>query len=391
MDFHTVSELKDSVSGILSGVDLSNVDNLNGAIERAARTLMQNADVPEATGREFVTLYSGVYDYTAPDTLFGGAIIDFRPQGISRSPWDYAYRKGIEYFDRNKTILPNGYTVTFEYNKGTPIMRVAQTKTVSQITLDTMSDDTDWTAGGNASGLAVDNTVYYQEPASLRFNLAAAGSAGYLEKTLPSELDFTDYEGVGVVFLAVYIPNVSALTNLNLRLGNDSSNYWSVTQTTGFLGTWTANNWLLVAFDLANATTTGTVDESAIDYVRLTANYNGTAMSNFRVGGLWASLPSPHEVIFQSSAIFMASGEDPSRSITTDEDSIILNDAAYTILEIEASRAIAIQSGLAVSSPTVQGFDLELHGGGKKKGLYELYSADNPSEEIRATGNWYND
>ena len=86
MSLHTVNNLRDSVAGLLSGIDINNVENLNGALERASRTLIQNADIPEASGIQNITLYSGVYDYLCDSRIFGTAINDIRPQGISRYP-----------------------------------------------------------------------------------------------------------------------------------------------------------------------------------------------------------------------------------------------------------------------------------------------------------------
>ena len=393
----TVGQLKDDVSGLLSGLNLNNVKNLNGAIERASRTLLQKADVPEASGRQAYQLYDGVYDYPAPDSIFGGTFVDFRPQGDSRLYNDYVYKKPIELFDRTKTFNGLGYSITFENNKGVGMMRVAQSKTRERIILDTMSslsDSTNWVASGNASGLTTDETNYYQTPASLRFNLATAGSQGILTKTKSSVSDLTTYEGVGVCFLSIYIPTTTTpITSIELRIGNDSSNYFSVTNTEGFLGAWTNDEWLLTDFDLSGASETGTVDITKVDYMQVLVNYNGTAVSNFRVGGLWISLPSPHELIYQSAAIFSVSGA-LSQKITNDNDDIILNANAYNLFEYECALTIAKQQGGGIASNLVETLNRDLYGTPNSKtdlGLYSLYRGDNPSEEIRTVGNYYND
>lgn len=390
MALKIVGQLKDSITRLLSGVDISNVNNINGAIESAARITVQKAGgILEASGIETVTLYSGVTDYRSPSTIFASAITDIRAQGQDRLPSDYVYKEPGEYFDRTKGFVTNGYKVSFEYRKGVQIMRVAQNKTVQKIELDPMNDDDGWTAGGSASSLAVDETVYFKQPASLRFNLAAAGSQGYLEKTLDNALDLTAYEGVGVVFLAVYLPSATAITSIGARIGNNSSNYFSVTETEGFLGAWRANDFLLIALDLAQATETGSVDITAIDYVRVFFNYDGTALANVRVGGLFVSLPSPHNIYFRSAAIFMASDEDPKTTITNDNDEILLNDAAYSIFEHEAAKVVLLDGGGTISSPVYITLDTILHM--PKDGLYPLYRAANPSDELNVVGNWYDD
>lgn len=387
---HTVGNLKDGVSGILSGINLSNVIGIDAAIERAARTMVQRADVPEASGRFPITLYSGVNDYLAPEDIFGGALLDLRPQGVDRFIGDVVYKKGVEEFDLTKHLLPNGTMVAFEYTNGTGILRVAKPGLVQQITLDTMGDDTGWAVGGSASGLAVDDAVYYHVPASLRFNIAAAGPQAYLEKTLGNALDLSAYEGIGVVFLAVRLPTAANFSSIGVRIGNNSANYFEVSNTEGFLGTWTDGEWLLVALDLALATETGSVDMTQVDYTRVFFNYTGAAQVNVRAGGLWVSMPAPHTLLYYSTALFVASGQQPSKTITDNNDTIVLGDAAYTLLEHEAALAVLLQTGGGRGSSLFKSISTTLHGDGREEiGLYQLYRSDNPSEEIRETGSWY--
>lgn len=398
---HTIAQLKDGVSGLLTGTNLNNVTNLYGAFQRAARTVSQRASIPEASGRYKFMLYDGVIDYPTADTIFGGSLVDMRPQGDSRSAWDYVYKKPVEQFDRTKHLLPNGYQVAFEYDEGTPIMRVVSPKPTQRVILDNMDVTTGWVAGGNASGLALDTTVYYQQPAALRFNLAAAGSAGYLEKTATFAQDLTDYAGVGVAFLALMLPTggSTAVTSVALRLGNDSTHYYGVTATTAFFGSFEDGEYMLIPFDLATQTPVGTVTPSQVDYMRLTVNYNGTALTNMRMGGLWISLPSPTEMLFQSSAIFLsaATGSVPLQAITLDTDTVILNDSAYNIYEHECAAAVALQNGGTLASGVVADLNQTLNGVRSRNGaiiqygLYDLYRAENPSQVIQTVGNWYDD
>lgn len=384
----TVSQHKDSVAGLLTGTVLDNVTNLDGALERAARITVQKIHAPEATGRQMVTLYDGVFTYEAPSSIFGGSLHDFRPQGNSRTPIDYTYKVPVNLFDREKKYLPNGYMLTFEWDNGTPLLRVSTPRAYPRAVLDPMTDDTGWTAAGSASGLVEDETVYYESPASLRFTLTGS-STGTLTKAI-SQVDLTKYEDVGVAFLAIRIPDgatATDLTNITIRLGSSDSVYDSVTATEGFLGAWTAGEWLLVALDFSTATSTGTPDWSAIDYVQIRLAHTAT-LTNFRVGGLWISLPTPHEMIYGTAAVFMASNT-PSTTISSDNDSILFNDAALTIYEYLSAKEIALQMSGGVMTSQIQGFDAVLNGQGNEFGLLALYRADNPSGELRAVDNWY--
>lgn len=393
MSLHNVGQAKDEITALLQGQNLARISNVNGALERAARTTVQQADVPEASGMEAITLYGGVSYYTAPSTIFGGALNLIRRQGDASTPWDYNYKVAIDDFTRAKHNLPNGYMIDFEYRNGAGIMGIATPNTYPKVILDPMNEIGNWVAGGSASGLAQDITNYYEQPASLRFTLTGS-STGTLTETLSNPLDMSGYTSVGVAFLAIEIPagvSASALTSISLKLGSTASDYYEVAATQGFLGAWTANNWLLVKFDYGTSgvTTTGTPDWSNLDYIQVTMNHTAT-MVNFRLGGLFMSLPVPHELLFQSSAIFLASGSStPSQSITTDGDTIMLNDAAYNLFLYESVITIATQQGGTLESGFIQTMRANLFGSGNDMGLYAHYRADNPSQELRTIGEWY--
>lgn len=390
MSLHTVNNLRDGVAGILSGIDINNVDNLNGAFERGARITVQKADIPEASITQNLTLYAGVYDYPCDTRIFGTALVDIRPQGISRPPWLMTAKTDQETFDRVKTRTARGTLATFQYYNGSPIIRIQTDFPTPQIIIDPMTQVGNWGVSGTASGLAIDNANYYQAPGSLRFNLTTG--AGILSETLQTPISMASYQNVGVGFLAIQIPSgatASDLTSIALALGSDSSNYSTVTATTGFLGSWVSNEWLLVAFDFSGSTDTGTPDWSAIQYVKITVTV-GANMTNFHVGGLWICQPSPAQILAQSDAIFLASGsQTPLSTITENTDTIILNDAAYTLFEFECALAVLQQMGGGASDSTRMGILEILNGNGRQIGLYDMYRGDNPSQELRQVDKYY--
>lgn len=390
----TVSDLKNSIAGLLQGTTLNNTTNLNGALERAGRTMIQKANIPESSGREAYMIYNGVFSYPAPEYIFGASLVDFRPQGVSRTPLDEVYRMPVKEFDQTKCFLPNGVEMTFEYNLGEPIMRVANTRAVQKIVLDPMNAVTGWVTGGSASDLVVDTTVYYQQPGALRFNLAALGSQGYIEKNIGSS-NLTTYVGVGVIFIAVDLPSASAITSIGVHLGNDNANYYDVSATKGFLGAFVAGDYMLIALDLAASTMIGTVDPTKVDYSRIYFNYDGTALVNVRVGAFFIALPSPYELLYQSSAIFLHADGTVSNNIQSDDDELLVRDAAYTLLEHEGALTIALQNGGSLATGFASTISAILNGARAKNGaiitdgLYDLYRGDNPSNNVPEVGEWY--
>lgn len=394
---HTVEDLQNNVGAILTGLDLSEVNDLFGCFERAAVTLIQQADVPEASGRSPFFLYDGVTDYPVGPNFFGSALVDIRPQGQNRQPWDGVEKTYIERFDRYKAWQTScGYIVTFEYYQGTPILRINSNQARQGLIVNGMSSTTGFTAGGNASGLAVDTTVYWQQPSSLLFNLAALGSEGTLTYTAPAgqpNIDLTSYAATGVAFVPVMLPATGAVTSIKLRIGTNASNYYQMTATAPFNGPFIANYFQQVAFYFNQATTVGSpVLTTAGNYFELLFEYNGTALANVRVGGLTISLPSAQEMLYYSSAIFQNGTSAPSPTITDAEDVIILGEPAYNLYVRECARGVALQQGGALGGGMIAQLDLELEGDGRNKiGLYQKFRGSNPSEELRQVGNWYYD
>lgn len=387
--FKTVADLQNSVAGLLSGTNLNNVTNLYVAFERAVRTMANRVDIPESSARQNYMLYDGVYDYLAPTTIFGGAVNDLRPQGIVRTPRDAVTKVPISLFDLTKAWVPSGAMLTFEFQKGVGIMRVADSNLTPNVVIDPMNATTGWTAAGTASGLAQDTTVFYQSPASLRFLLGSG--TGTLTKTLTNSLSLANYEDVGVAFLAIMIPegtDPTTLTGISLKLGSSDSALDSVSETEGFLGAWVAGNFLLVAFDFAGSTSTGTPDWSAIDYVQVSLT-STASITNMRVGYLFIALPSAYELLFQTPTIFIEDGVQTA-SITDGQTQILLNDAAYVIYEHECARTVALQMAGGKYTNQIKGIDAILNGtGGRDIGLYAMFESDNPSNELRTIGNYY--
>lgn len=390
MSFHTVAQLNDSVAGILAGLDMVNVPDLNGTLERAAANMLTRCYVPEASGIQNISLYSGVFDYPINSNIYEADLVDIRPQGVSRPVWDFTVKTNQANFDRTKGYYWNGTRAAFQYNNGTPIIRILAQGTSPQVLLDSMNATTGWAAAGTASSLAQDTSSYWEKPASLRFNVTTG--TGTLTKTI-SQVNINTFQGVGVAFLAVYIPSVANLTSITLKLGSSDTNYYSVTSTQGFTGAWTDNNWLLVPFDFATASTTGSPDWTAVDYCQVSIVATGTE-TNFHVGQLFIAAPNPYQILYQSPEIFLASGStSPTATITANTDSIILNTAPYNIYLYESALAVLENMSGDVANKMFDRIATRLGlnpvTGEVVGGLYAPYMADNPSEQIRQFNTYY--
>lgn len=390
----TVATLKDSISSMLTGLNLSNVNNPNGIIQRTARELATLIYIPDSVSRTQITLYDGVIDYNAPSGIYGQNIIDLRQQGMSRNESDFLYKSGIETFDREKALTTTGWDVTFENINGVQRMRVASNIPTPKIELDPMNATTNWVIGGAGSALATDNTVFWNLPNSLRFTVTGNSTSTLTNSKIPKS-DFTNYVNVAQVFLAMRTPDVTDLTSIQLRVGTDANNYYQVSGVTqGFLGAWVVNDWALTSFDLSKATTVGSPTVTDIEYVQLTFTHAAT-ITNIYVGELFASLPSPHWLYNLTTNLFQASGSNPSSTITNDSDTVLLSDEPMAIFEVLCAMNIASDMGGSASTARIEELKQKLNGvrGYRgiliQPGLLDLYRSSNPSQTIRTVDSYY--
>lgn len=88
-----------------------------------------------------------------------------------------------------------------------------------------------------------------------------------------SAVDITNYKGDFRFFFFTPTGGTTDLTDLNVRLGSDASNYYEWTVTPATLN---ENDWKLLVLDFTSATVTGSPVDTGIDYWRLQLNYANT-------------------------------------------------------------------------------------------------------------------
>ncbi len=89
--------------------------------------------------------------------------------------------------------------------------------------------------------------------------------------------DLSDDYNLSSWIIDMKFPEITYLSSVTFYWGSDSSNYYSVTQTTNYDGTaFTADFLNTLKFNWLGATVTGTPDKTAIDYIRIDVNYTAS-------------------------------------------------------------------------------------------------------------------
>jgi len=336
----TISDFKTRLQSKIHGSSLNKVQDINNLIAEGAGNFLLRVDPQESIRSSLLSnaLYDSVYNYTAPTDLKGDKIIDFRPQA-NRTTSDNFNLTYSEEFDRNK--FNNDFTV--EHKNGLKTLRISKSL-YAGITLNdsnTLTENGTWAATASASNLSADTFYKVSGSASLKFDLAAAGSSGYIENSTMTAVDASSVKNNGALFVPVYLPTASNITSVNLRWGSSSANYYSVTVTTTQDATAFVNGWNVLRFDWYGLTPTGTPVDTLINYVRVTIAYNGTAVPSCRVDNIVARRGELYETIYYSKYLFTTSAGVWIEKPTSDNDLIILDTDAINCLLYEVGSLIA--------------------------------------------------
>ena len=193
-----------------------------------------------------------------------------------------------------------------------------------------------------------------------------------------------DHDEKSSLFIWVYFPDASLITNVILLWGSSSANYWARTVTAPHFGSF-KNGWNLLRFDWNGATETGTVDPAAIDYLRVTVTSTG-ADTDIRVDGIYSKLPTIHEILYYSRFLFRNTAGTFLETPTDDTDELNLETAAENIFIEECCTLIS--SGLQRWDDH-QGHFNKLYGNGKDEGLYAKYKTSNPAQPLKPHAKYY--
>jgi hypothetical protein len=186
------------------------------------------------------------------------------------------------------------------------------------------------------------------------------------------------------MFVWVYMPTASDFTNVILRWGSSSSNYWSVTATTTQDSTSFQNGWNLIKFDWLGGSETGTPDSSDITYLRVTLTYDGSAQTAARVDNIVARMGSIYQIEYYSKDLFRdASTGAFKENATADTDLVNLDTDSYNVWLYRAAYLAAQQIQASDSA-----FDAKFFGEEYDR-LKTRYQAKYKSEVIKPQQPYY--
>ncbi len=328
---YSQSDFYSHVNGMMHG-KFGTVQDRQITSNRAVRYVLNDLDMrsTKRSSQLAPNLFDDIYDYAAPADLKSHKVIDIKKQ-VNRDPTDGFILVDEADFDRYKTVTER--RIAIKDANFTQILRIDGIEGSSSLTIhncDSVTANGTWAATSDASNLTADSDNYIRGSASLNFDMAAGTTTGYIENSTMTQVDLTDYDETGSIFLWVFIPDYSdaegdTVTNFILRWGNDSSNYWSRTVTTNNEGLTFYDGWNLLRFDWNGATETGTVVPSTIDYLRFTVTKSASlaADTDWRIDDITVRKGDIYDVIYYTKYGWQSSTGTYKEESTTTTDLLI--------------------------------------------------------------------
>jgi len=390
----TITDLKTKIAGRLHGTTLNKIADFYSICEDAAELMLMRIDPVETQRKSaFINpVYDNFYDYALPSDF--KTISNIIPQANTDSTNNSSLARTFakEFINRKKN---NQFALV--WRDGAQFLRFSRSLSNPLIfdRCDSLTNNGSWAIGGNASNLLLDSFNFIAGSASLKCDVSSPG----------------------------------AVVNVVMRIGNNSATYFEQTVTAGNFEAFRAG-WNLLRFDFATATETGTVDTTAMDYIKVLTTYNTnqtafyekmlslpidlsqkayttdgavflyqyfdsvSALSLIRLDSIVVSIGKLYDMEYYSNCLFRSNAGVWKAKPTVDTDTINLSSLSYKIYEAEISRIIAQMIQGAMGQFDLSYWNRVLEGdnsdnGDRVEGLYDEYQRQFPSERIEGTTTYY--
>lgn len=269
----TTSNLFDAALIPFSGVQRDSFNNPNNIIVEAVRQVKMNVDITESKKTIPLTqaVYTGDYLYALPTDL--DTVISLTPIDGKFSSWEEYLNRDARSMALDTSSLNSSFRT--EYRQGTRLMRITGNHTATTPIIlhncDTLDDNGTVTATADANNIGINEINFMDGVGSVDFNITPSTGIATVVFSGITAQDITAITRDGSFSMMIDVPaDLSGkITSVRIRVGNDSSNYIQQTVTTNAFNGAFFQGYNPVRFERRTATTVGTVDSTAIDYMEV--------------------------------------------------------------------------------------------------------------------------
>lgn len=329
-------------------------------------------------------LFNDIYQYTAPSDIDGSMLVGIQSQSMDRSRNNIWELVTEEEFDIRKqtdynlvAFADHTFVRTLKISSYNDNLRELAIASLQAVTGDGSGS---WVAVGTATNIVADNYNFIKGNGSVQFDYSSGTAAGIKNSAL-STFDLTYYLSAGSVFLWVYLPTVTSLTNVVLNLGSSASNYYAMTATTPNDGASFVAGWNLVRFDFNTKTTTGTPTVTACVYASLTINFSvAPATTGFRFNWLNAKQGQISNLVYYSKYPWQSVAGTLMFDSTADTDYMVADQDEYILM---------VEKGVEVLGMAAREYTDSKLAAERYKRMAEDYKKTYPTENLQLTSTYY--
>lgn len=386
---YTVNQIFSTALRPFSGVSRNSFLSPNGIIADAVRSVSNNVTIVES--KRVVpllpALYTGDNLYAAPDDA--DAITGFYPYDGRENT--VINRSSPLTIGRDTHNFRSDYAL--EYRNGVKMLRVQPGAILDTPIMvnqcDSLTADGTAAASGDAANLNVNSIFYLNGTAAIDFDIVPSGGSATISFTDMIAKDISAITRDGVFSLGIFVPAglESKVISLTLRIGNDDANYYQMTTTKTAYGSSFIHGFNIARFERRGATTVGSVDETAIDYVTLTVTHALTeTVVGVKLDAIAAHKGIGYQLEYYSNHYFMDKTTGAFKAEPTDGgllDKVNVGKEAYELVVLEAEKIMDQNLRGEKSGRVYQNAERELMGvwgDFSNPGLYEQYRLRHPSE-----------
>lgn len=339
---YTISEFKTDATNHLHGTTLNKVPGVNNLIYEAGRNVINQIDPRETKriGSIGNSLFDQVTSYAVPNDLKGTKIIDIRPQTgihISDEVFQWYNSEFQQYKDRVQGIF------AIQDNSGAKTIQISRRTSGGKTlhTMDGVSYNGTWIPSAAITDLTADQNNKLSGTGSLRFKINTFSTTATLTNSSMKPVDVSSFNSNGSIFMWMYVSKPNAVTNVSLRWGTNSTNYFTQTVTQTHDGLNFMIGWNLIRFDMFGANVTGTPNQTSIGYLRVAIGYDGTEIDTVRLDNIVVREPQIFEIEYYSKFLFRDSSGTWKEKPTEENDLINLDTESYNLLLYEFMHLVA--------------------------------------------------
>jgi hypothetical protein len=347
MSQYLVSDLKSALEGKIHDQSLNKIQgSIYDKIDEAARNILLAFDLKET--KRYIPLQTAVYPdvstYVAPDNMKGESILTIRKLELGQSSVRTRFTRSSS---EEIVFGKQDYMFAVDFNNGIKTLQLNVEDTANFALLnefDSLTANGAITVGGTASSPEIDVNTFVSTGASLRAKLALAGTSGTVIVTGMTAVDISKYNSL---FAWVNLPssnnNKSPITQIKLRFGANSTNYFELSATKAHDSNQFKPGLNLVRFDLSLRTQTGVPSLASISYLRYEFIYPTQAADMYvNIDQLTARNGAQYEIGFYSELLFKDSDtgelkDKPSK----DNDVLLLEKDSVNLLLYELCEIVA--------------------------------------------------